>query len=118
MLLLNTALTVEEGKPASHTKWGWDKFVLSILNVCVNLPQPIVFALWGGYARAVVAGLQISAHSNKASVWSSHPSPLGATKGNEVVPAFIGSKPFSVINKILTQMGAAPIDWSYSPESH
>lgn len=118
VLLLNTALTVEEGKPASHTKLGWDKFVLAILNVCVNLPQPIVFALWGGYARAVVAGLQISAHPNKASVWSSHPSPLGATKGNEVVPAFIGSKPFSVINKILTQMGAAPIDWSYSPESH
>lgn len=48
VLLLNTALTVEQGRPASHAKWGRDSFVLDVCRVCLALPQPIVFLLWGG----------------------------------------------------------------------
>lgn len=111
VLLLNTALTVEQGRPASHAKWGWDSFVLDVCRVCLELPQPIVFLLWGGYARAFTAGLQISQHPGKASVCSSHPSPLGAAKGNEAVSAFLGSRPFSKANAFLASMGSEPVDW-------
>lgn len=114
VLLLNTSLTVEEGKPNSHSKWGGQSFVLEVCKVCVELPQPVVFLLWGGYARAFLAGLQISDSNNKCAIFSSHPSPLGATKGNEAVPAFIGSWPFSKANAFLTRMGATPINWRIS----
>ena len=111
VLLLNTCLTVEQGKPTSHSRWGWQDFVLSICRACVALPQPIVFMLWGGYARSFTAGLQIAASKNKCSIFSSHPSPLGASKGNDVVPAFLGSRPFSKANRFLEAMGADPVNW-------
>ena len=109
VLLLNTVLTVEKGKPYSHSKWGWQKFVLSVFKTCAELPQPIVFMLWGGQARAFVADLQLS--DNKFVILSSHPSPLGARKGNEVVPPFIGSKPFSRCNMYLHRMGISLVRW-------
>ena len=111
VLLLNTVLTVEQGKPNSHKDWGWQNFTLAVFKACVKLPQPIVFILWGGQARAFAAGLQISSQPNKACIFSSHPSPLGAGKGNEAVPAFIGSKPFSAANNLLRAMGAEGINW-------
>lgn len=111
VLLLNTVLTVEQGKPNSHKDWGWQDFTLAIFQACAKLPQPIVFVLWGAQARAFVAGLQLSRLPNKACIWSSHPSPLGARKGNEAVPAFIGSRPFSSANELLRSMGAEEIDW-------
>lgn len=114
VLMLNSVLTVEEGKPNSHAKWGWQDFVHEVVRAGTNLPQPIVFILWGGQARAFVADLQLSSmwEQKKTSIWSSHPSPLGATRGNEAVPAFIGSRPFSTANKLLVQMGGEPIDWT------
>lgn len=111
ILLLNTVLTVEEGKPNSHAKWGWQDFVRDVFRACLLLPQPIVFLLWGGQARAFTASLQLSVHPNKAVIHSSHPSPLGAFAGNESVPAFIGSKPFSRANELLQKMGSEPVDW-------
>lgn len=112
VLLLNTSLTVERGKPASHSGWGWQEFVLDVCQACVRLPQPIVFLLWGGHARAFTAGLQIFARTkNKCSICSSHPSPLGATKGSAGVPAFLGSRPFSQTNRFLEVYGAEPVDW-------
>lgn len=112
VLLLNTLLTVEQGRPASHVNWGWQDVVMEILRVCAyRLPQPVVFVLWGGQARTIAAGLQLSRQQNRASVYSSHPSPLGARKGSEAVPAFIGSRPFSKVNTLLQSMGAEPIDW-------
>lgn len=111
VLLLNTVLTVEQGKPNSHKDWGWQDFTLAVFRACVNLPQPIVFILWGGQARAFTAGLQLSGQPNKACVFSSHPSPLGAGKGSVAVPAFIGSRPFSATNRLLRAMGAEEVDW-------
>lgn len=113
VLLLNTSLTVERGKPASHSGWGWQEFVLDVCHACVRLPQPIVFLLWGGHARAFTAGLQIyDRTSNKCSICSSHPSPLGATKGSGPVPAFLGSRPFSQANRFLKVHGTEPVDWA------
>ena len=112
VLLLNTVLTVEAGKPGSHSQWQWQSFVSSILYTCAKMPQPIVFILWGGYARSFAAGIPLSQLPNKACIWSSHPSPFSARSGNEVVPAFIGSRPFSQANRLLASMGAQTIDWS------
>lgn len=112
VLLLNTSLTVERGKPTSHSGWGWQEFVLDVCQSCTWLPQPIVFLLWGGHARAFTAGLQILTRTkNKCSICSSHPSPLGATKGSGPVPAFLGSRPFSQANRFLESHGAEPVDW-------
>lgn len=113
VLLLNTILTVEENKPASHSKWGWQTFIAEILRVCVEeLPQPIVFILWGGHAKTFAADLEIQDHPGKACIYSSHPSPLGARKGSAEVPAFIGSRPFSRANQLLSSMGAEPVNWA------
>lgn len=112
VLMLNTSLTVEEGKPGSHSRWGWQDFVIEVLTACLHLPQPIVFLLWGQHAISFTKTLQIEEHPNKIVFCSSHPSPLGATKGNATVPAFLGSKPFSKANEFLCSAGADPIDWS------
>lgn len=113
VLLLNTTLTVYFGQSNSHEKWGWKKFTHGVIRASLTLPQPIVYIQWGGNARAFVADLQISSRwkQKKTCIWSSHPSPLGATKSSPGVPAFIGSKPFSEANKLLVQMGGEPIDW-------
>ena len=112
VLLLNTVLTVEDGEANSHKNWGWQNFTQAVFAACAKLPQPIVFITWGGQARAFLAGIPISQLPNKGVVFSSHPSPLGARKGNEAVPAFIGSRPFSKINDMLASMGSTTIRWN------
>lgn len=113
IMLLNTSLTVQAGQSNSHAGWGWHEFTKHIFTLATRLPQPVVFILWGGNARAFVADLQISTlwNQKKACIWSSHPSPLGATKGSPSVPAFIGSRPFSKANDLLVQLGGEPVDW-------
>ena len=111
VLMLNTVLTVQDGTANSHRNWGWQNFTQAVFAACAKLPQPIVFITWGGQARAFLAGIPISQLPNKGVVFSSHPSPLGARKGNDVVKAFIGSRPFSQTNRLLEQMGSTPIHW-------
>lgn len=113
VLLLNTVLTVNKDHANSHVGWGWQKFTHAVFTTCAKLPQPIVFILWGSQARAFVADIPLSQmwEQKKACIWSSHPSPLGAMQGNDQVSAFIDSRPFSKTNRLLTNMGAAPIDW-------
>lgn len=111
VLLLNTCLTVREGRPCSCADWGWQDFVQEVYRVCARLPQPVVFLLWGAHARAFAQGGDgLSEH--KAVLQSSHPSPLGARKASGGVPAFLGSRPFSGANRLLREMGGEEIDWS------
>ena len=118
-LLLNTVLTVEQGsgkdKANSHKRWGWQKFTCEVLRTCAQLPQPVFFMLWGADARAFAAGVAPGNLKNKGVIFSSHPSPLGATKGDETCPAFLGSKPFSAANRFLKAWGSTPVDWSCLP---
>lgn len=102
VLLLNTHLTVEQGKPASHAKLGWEKLTNEVLRTLSNEQDHIVFILWGSHAQAKSMYIDTDKHLIIASV---HPSPLAAYKG------FFGSKPFSRTNAYLVENGKLPISW-------
>jgi uracil-DNA glycosylase len=103
VLLLNAVLTVEAGRAASHQGKGWERFTDAVIRVVNELPRPVVFILWGGYAQKKAAFVDASRH---AVIKSAHPSPLSAHNG------FLGSRPFSRANAFLTQKGQEPINWS------
>ena len=117
VLLLNASLTVEAHKANSHAGWGWNKFTSEIFAACAQMEQPVVFLAWGNFAHEIVYKSFPKATTNwkdmitqrhKACLFSSHPSPLSATRGNS---PFIGSHCFSMTNKWLKQMGAEEINW-------
>ena len=102
VLLLNSVLTVEEGKAASHRKKGWENFTDQIIRVLSDREDPIVFILWGAFAQSKIPMIRVPPHAILKSV---HPSPLSAYAG------FFGSKPFSRTNEILRGWGKKEIDW-------
>ena len=102
VLLLNTVLTVREGKPMSHHGYGWETFTDEVLRKLNARKEPIIFILWGAPAKKK-RSLVMS--SNHVVLEAAHPSPLSAHYG------FFGCKHFSKINKILTDRGEKPIDW-------
>lgn len=104
VLLLNTSLTVEKNKPASHSKWGWEEFTTAVIRTCDMLPQPVVFVLWGAHAKSAAFRAGIDLGSSKTLI-SAHPSPFSARKG------FFGSRPFSFVNAALLKEGVEPIRW-------
>lgn len=104
VLLLNTTLTVFAGQPNSCVDWGWDVFTGAILSVCEQLPQPIVYILWGANAQKV--GVKVGKREGKTTILGNHPSPLSANRGG-----FFGTKPFSKANAFLQDNGIQPIDW-------
>ena len=106
VLLLNSVLTVEMGKAASHQKRGWEKFTDEVIALVARQERPIVFILWGAYAQKKAAFVQdIGQGGQHLVIRSAHPSPLSAHNG------FLGSRPFSRTNDFLAQHGQAPIDW-------
>ena len=113
VLLLNTTLTVREHAANSHAKLGWKTLTDAIVRLCLQLEQPVVFLTWGRHAIDMVEAARkaTGATANKFFLASTHPSPLSATRAAGGLPAFMGSRPFSCTNELLTQHGAAPIDW-------
>ena len=103
VLLLNTVLTVEAHKAASHGGRGWEQFTDAVIRHINTLDQPIVFLLWGNFARAKKALLNNPNHLVLESV---HPSPLSAHRG------FIGCGHFKKCNEFLEAHGVEEIDWS------
>ena len=101
ILLLNSVLTVEHGKPNSHQKLGWDKLTNKIIT---RLSQRgnMIFVLWGNSAQKKL--YLIDDKKNKI-LSAPHPSPLSAYRG------FFGCKHFSEINKILIENGSSEINW-------
>lgn len=102
VLLLNSLLTVEEGKPLSHQGIGWESFFEHAMQACNAHPQPLVFILWGKNAQAKADLITDPKH---LILKAPHPSPLSAYNG------FFGSKPFSKTNAFLKENGREPIDW-------
>jgi uracil-DNA glycosylase len=105
VLLLNATLTVVKDTPNSHSKIGWDKFTDYVIKKINTKEEPVVFILWGNFARSKKAFITNPKH---LVIESAHPSPFSARNG------FFGSKPFSKTNEFLTKNNIKPIDWDLS----
>ena len=102
VLLLNSIMTVVKDRPLSHKDKGWEIFTDTIISKLNDRKDPVIFVLWGSFARSKKELITNSRHKIIESV---HPSPLSANRG------FFGSKPFSKINKYLTDMNKEEIKW-------
>jgi uracil-DNA glycosylase len=108
VLLLNSVLTVEEGRAGAHQGKGWEGFTDHVIEVLATQREDLVFLLWGSYAQA--KGRVIDTRRHRV-LRAPHPSPLSAYRG------FMGCGHFSATNKFLTQKGIAPIDWRLPPKA-
>lgn len=102
VFLLNTALTVEESKPGSHSRIGWENFTDKVIECISQGQQNVVFIFWGKHAQSKKKLIDTQKH---CIISSSHPSPFSAHID------FFGSKPFTKTNKYLKKTGQAPIQW-------
>jgi uracil-DNA glycosylase len=102
ILMLNAVLTVRAHEANSHKNHGWEEFTDQVIRVVNAKEEPVVFVLWGGYARKKKALIDTTRHTI---IESAHPSPLSVRNG------FFGSRPFSRINAALQAAGKSEIDW-------
>lgn len=102
VLLLNSIMTVVKDRPLSHKEKGWEIFTDNIIKMLNKREQPMVFILWGSYARSKKT---LITNPNHKIIESVHPSPLSAYRG------FFGSRPFSKANKFLESYYGKGIDW-------
>jgi uracil-DNA glycosylase len=103
VLLLNSVLTVEMGRAASHREKGWERFTDQIIQAINARDEPVVFILWGSHAQRKAAFVDSSKH---LVLKAPHPSPLSAHGG------FFGCRHFSKANAFLESRGLPPIDWA------
>ncbi|WP_122036257.1 uracil-DNA glycosylase [Aliivibrio sp. EL58] len=103
VLLLNTVLTVEEGKAHSHAKLGWETFTDSIIEQLNKNKENVIFLLWGAHAQKKGANIDGTRHSV---LKAPHPSPLSAHRG------FFGCKHFSQVNELLKSKNLSEINWT------
>ena len=102
VLLLNSVHTVEKDKPASHKFVGWEEITDSIIKKLNDKEEPVVFILWGNFAKGKIKYITNPKH---LIISSSHPSPFSVNQG------FLGSKPFSRTNEFLSKNGMKEIKW-------
>ena len=102
VLLLNSVLTVEKDKPASHKFIGWEEFTDNVIKKLNEKEEPVVFILWGNFAKGKMKYITNPKH---LVISSSHPSPFSVNYG------FLGSKPFSRTNDFLRLNGLKEIEW-------
>ncbi|WP_333836678.1 uracil-DNA glycosylase [Novosphingobium sp.] len=105
VLLLNTVLTVEEGKAGSHQRKGWEEFTDAAVAAVAAGPDPVVFLLWGNHAQKKAARLPGLNDTRHLVLQAAHPSPLSAHNG------FFGCRHFSQANAFLEAQGRGAIDW-------
>ncbi|MCF8707267.1 uracil-DNA glycosylase [Rhizorhapis sp. SPR117] len=103
VLLLNSVLTVEMGRAASHQSKGWERFTDAVIAQVNKRYEPVVFMLWGSYAQKKAAFVDSARH---LVLKAAHPSPLSAHNG------FLGCRHFSKANAFLESHGLPPIDWA------
>ena len=102
VMLLNAVLTVRAHQAASHRGRGWEEFTDAAIRILNDVDRPIVFMLWGSFARSKKEMLD---NPNHLILEAPHPSPLSAYRG------FFGCRHFSKANNFLISHGAEPIDW-------
>ena len=103
VLMLNAVLTVEKDKPASHRNKGWELLTDYIIKVLNQKEEPVVFILWGNFAKEKTKYIT---NPNHYIITSPHPSPFSARSG------FFGSKPFPKTNEYLKSKNLKEIDWN------
>lgn len=105
VLLLNSILTVEEGKPASHANHGWEFFTDAILEQLLKRKHPLVLLLWGAYAQKKVRNLHAYIDPARHLILqAAHPSPFSVT-------GFLGCRHFSKTNEFLKKHHVPEIKW-------
>lgn len=102
VLLLNAILTVEKDKPLSHKDLEWERFTDEIIKKINEKDTPVVFILWGTYARSKK---RLITNKKHYIIESAHPSPFSARYG------FFGSKPFSRANNFLISKKISPVNF-------
>lgn len=102
VFLLNAVLTVQAGRPTSHSRIGWAEFTDAVIRTLSEKREGLVFLLWGNFARSKRELIDTSRHTV---LEAAHPSPLA--RG-----AFFGCRHFSKTNEILVRQGGTPIDWT------
>jgi len=102
VLLLNSVLTVEKNRAASHKNRGWETFTDRIARIIDSEHGGTAFILWGSYAQKKGAFIDRKKH---LVISAPHPSPLSASRG------FFGSRPFSSVNQWLESRGIPPVSW-------
>lgn len=102
VLLLNSVLTVIKDKPASHKFIGWEEFTDAVISKLNEKEEPVVFILWGNFAKSKI---KLITNSRHLIISSSHPSPFSVNYG------FFGSKPFSKTNEFLRKNNLKEIEW-------
>lgn len=102
VLLLNSILTVEKDCPLSHKDMGWEIFTDKVIELINDREKPVVFILWGNYARSKK---KLITNKKHLIIESAHPSPLSASRG------FFGSRPFSKTNLFLEENNIESIRW-------
>ena len=105
VLLLNAALTVEQGQPASHQGRGWEEITDAVVAAVAAKPEPCVFLLWGSHARKKALSVPGLMQSHHLVLTAPHPSPLSAHAG------FLGCRHFSQANAFLEAQGRGGVDW-------
>lgn len=108
VLLLNAVLTVVKDTPASHRNLGWERLTNYIIQVLNEKEEPVVFILWGNFAKEKRVLITNPRH---LVLTSAHPSPFAARYG------FFGSKPFSKTNEFLRQHGLKEINWNLTEDN-
>lgn len=103
VLMLNSILTVEQGRAGAHVGKGWERFTDAAIDQLNSVRDNLVFILWGQKAQQKCS--KVDPHRHKI-IMSAHPSPLSAYNG------FFGSKPFSKANDYLANHNISPINWS------
>jgi len=106
VLLLNNALTVEDGRAGSHAGIGWEAITDAAVAAVAAKAEPCVFLLWGSHARKKALAVPGLMDSHHLVLTAPHPSPLSAHSG------FLGCRHFSKANAFLEEQGRGAIDWS------
>jgi uracil-DNA glycosylase len=105
VLMLNATLTVRKGEANSHAECGWQTFTDNMIKRICELSRPIVFMLWGKFAKKKENLIMNTSNNNILVLKASHPSPFSATRG------FLGCGHFRKCNKFLKEHGLQEIDW-------
>lgn len=103
VLLLNATLTVRAHSAGSHQNLGWEKFTDEVLAAVDGQDRPIVYMLWGRYARDKG---RLLLNKDHLILESPHPSPFSANSG------FFGNGHFKKCNQFLAGKNIEPIDWT------